>query len=77
VRAENLESSLYLVGGGATADVEEVSGLASLKLNDIHGGHGETCTIDHASDISIKGNIVKTSSNSLGLIGISVTGSIT
>ena len=34
-----------LAGSGATPDVQEVSGLPTVQLNDVHSGHGQTRTI--------------------------------
>lgn len=38
--------------GCATADVQEVSGVAAVQLDDVHGGHGQTRTVYHAPDVS-------------------------
>lgn len=46
VAGDQLEGALDGSGGGTTADIEEVSGATAVKLDDIHGGHGETGTVD-------------------------------
>lgn len=38
--------------GGATADVQEVSGVAAVQLDDVHCGHGQTRAVYHAPDVS-------------------------
>lgn len=37
---------------GAATDVEEVRGIAAIQLDDVHGGHGQTSTIHHATNIA-------------------------
>lgn len=46
VAGDQLEGALDGLGGGTTADVEEVSGGTAVQLDDVHGGHGETGTVD-------------------------------
>jgi hypothetical protein len=46
VAGDQLEGALDGLGGGTTADVEEVSGRTAVQLDDVHGGHGETGTVD-------------------------------
>lgn len=46
VAGDQLEGALDGLGGGTTADIEEVGGGAAVQLDDVHGGHGETGTVD-------------------------------
>ena len=46
VAGDQLEGALDGLGSGTTTDVEEVSGGTAVQLDDIHGGHGETSTVD-------------------------------
>ena len=55
---KDLESSFDLRGGCSTANVQEVGWLASLELNDVHGCHGETSSVDHAPDVTIESDVV-------------------
>jgi len=71
---ENLEGCADLLSVGTTADIQEVGRLATLKLDDIHGSHSQTSTIYHASNIAIECDIVKSSSDSLILILIDISG---
>ncbi len=43
----------------AAADVEEVGGFAAVELDDVHGGHGETSTIDEAGDVAVESDVVE------------------
>ena len=40
-------------------DIPEVSWLTSIQFDDIHGGHGKTCSIDQAANVTIQLDIVK------------------
>lgn len=46
VAGDQLERGLDRGRSRATADVEEVGGAAAIQLDDVHGGHGETGTVD-------------------------------
>ena len=35
------------LGGSTAANIEEVSGRTTVELDDVHGGHGETGTVDN------------------------------
>ena len=41
-----------------------------MQVNDIHGTHGQTGTIDHATDIAVEGNIVELPCRSFSFAGI-------
>ena len=44
---------------GRAADVEEVGRHAAVQLDDVHGGHRETGTVDHAADIAVELDVVQ------------------
>lgn len=46
VAGDELKSRLDSGGGSTTTNVEEVGGVSAVELDDIHGGHGETSTVD-------------------------------
>lgn len=46
ITGDKLEGGADGSRSGTTTDVQEVSRVASVQLDDIHGGHGETSTID-------------------------------
>lgn len=73
VLAQNLKGGLDLMGVGATTDVEEVGSFASMQRDDVHSCHCKTCTIDHATDVSVESNVVETSLNCLIFVGIIVS----
>ena len=39
---------------GATANIKEIGWLPAVQLDDVHGGHGQSSTVDKAADVSIK-----------------------
>lgn len=45
VRGDEPECLGDLLRRGTTAHVQEVGGLASVQLDDIHGGHRQTSTV--------------------------------
>ena len=76
VLAQDLESSFDLGGRCATADIEEIRWLSALELNNIHSGHGEAGSIDHATNVAIEGDIIQAYCRRFGLICISVSAGI-
>lgn len=59
VVVEELESLGQLLTLGTTTHVEEVGGLASFLLNNVHRGHGQASTVDQATDVSSNMNVVQ------------------
>ena len=47
-------ASATLSDARATADVEEVGGLAAGALDQVHGGHGQAGAVDHAADVAVE-----------------------
>src|SRR5262245_35705185 len=56
---QNLERVSNLIGVGASSNVQEVRGLATGDLDDIHGGHGEARAVHHAADVAVETNVVE------------------
>src|SRR5690606_4113160 len=56
---DDLEGRSDLRLGGATADVEEVGGLAAVQLDDVHGGHGQAGAVDEAGDVAVEADVVE------------------
>lgn len=54
VAGDQLESGLNSRGGSTTTNIKEVGRITTVELDDIHGGHGETSTVDQASNVTIK-----------------------
>ena len=59
VIVEELEGLHKLFSFGTAADVEEVSGLSTVLLDDVHSRHGKASTVDEAADISTDVNVVQ------------------
>ena len=70
VAGDQLESALDSGGGSTTTDVKEVSGVTTVQLDDIHGSHGETSTVDQATNVTVQLDEVQTVLSGLDLIGI-------
>ena len=41
------------------AHVKEVGGGAAMELDDVHGGHGQPCPVDHAADAAVQPYVVQ------------------
>jgi len=46
VRSQNLECLSDLLLIGTTTDIKEVSRRSLVQLDDVHGSHGKTSTVD-------------------------------
>ena len=51
--------------------IEEVGGLTTFELDDVHGSHSETSTVDETSDITIHADVVEAKLLSFNFTGIS------
>ena len=49
--AEGLVDALLL---DSATQIKEVGRLATLKLDDVHGRHGQAGTVDEAADLTVK-----------------------
>src|SRR5262249_20681478 len=65
IAQQNTEGILNLLRASAAAHIQKVGGTAAGELNDVHGRHGETCTVDHATDRSVQLDIVQPETRSL------------
>lgn len=70
VRGDELESLLDGLGGGTSTNVQEVSRRTTVQLDDIHGSHGKTSTVDKAANVTVELDEVKPGSSCLDLIGV-------
>lgn len=56
VAGDELESGADGSRSGTTTDIQEVSGASSVQLDDVHGGHGETSTVDYITSALLQAN---------------------
>ena len=59
VGGQNLESFDDLLFARVPADVEEIRGRTSVELDDVHGRHGQTRSVHHASDVAVQSDVVQ------------------
>ena len=59
--------NIYLRGCGSSADVEKVCWRSAVKLDDVHGGHGQSGAVDHAADVAVERDVVEVVSGGLDL----------
>lgn len=74
VASNELEGTSDGSGGSTTANVEEVGGLASVELDNVHGGHGKTGTVDEAANVTVKLDEVQARLGGLDLVGVLLGG---
>src|SRR5262249_11757747 len=59
IGGDDLEGGRNLLLAGAAADVEEIRRRLAVKLDDVHGRHGEACAVDHAADGSVERDVIE------------------
>src|SRR5690606_12658621 len=59
VRQDDLERFGYTLFGCAATYVQEVGRLAAGQLDNVHGTHGQACTVNHAADVAFQRNVVE------------------
>ena len=64
---EDAQRRPHLVAVGASADVEEVCRLSPVQLDNVHGGHGQTCAVDQTADVSLQFDVAHAHLPRLGL----------
>lgn len=74
VGGDEVESALDGLGGGSATDVEEVGGRTAVELDNVHGGHGKTGTVDEAANVTVKLDEVEAGLGGLDLVGVLLGG---
>jgi hypothetical protein len=46
-------SDTHLTLLNVAADIKEVGRLTAVQLDDVHGGHGQPCTVHQATDVPV------------------------
>lgn len=72
VSIQDFEGSLDLFNISTTTNVQEISRRTTVKLDDIHGTHSQTSTINEATNVTIEGNISQTVLESLFFMRINI-----
>ena len=70
VRGNDLERLGHLLGGGTAAHIKEVCRLGAVKLDDVHRGHREACTVHHAANLAIKRDVVQVELGGSEFLGV-------
>ena len=52
-------TTLYLLLRGIAAHIQKIGRGSAVQLDDVHGGHGQTCTVDHAADVAVQTDVVQ------------------
>ena len=50
-----------LFNGGASPDVQEVSRLSPVQLDDVHRSHGQSRPVDQTADVAVQPYVVDVS----------------
>src|SRR5690606_7674564 len=56
---DQLERLGYAFLGGAATDIKEVRRFAAMQLDDVHGRHGQSRTVDHTGDIAVQCDVIE------------------
>jgi hypothetical protein len=70
VACDEVESLANSLGCGTASNVQEVGGRTAVQLDNVHGGHGETGTVDEAANVSVELDEVESDLGGLDLIGV-------
>src|SRR5690606_25211821 len=70
VGQDDLERFGHALFGRTTTDVKEVGWLAAVQVDDVHGAHGQTGTVDHAADVAFQSYVVQFELGSVGFARI-------
>ena len=65
-----LKAAVTFSLGGAAADIEKIGRLGAIKLDDVHGRHGEAGAVHHAADIAVEGDVGEVEFRGLDLLGV-------
>src|SRR5574343_1516019 len=57
VLEHDLEGFGDFLGRGTATDIEEVGRLGAEQLDGVHGGHGQTGTVDQTADVAVEGDV--------------------
>lgn len=74
VAGDELKGLLDGSRGSTATNVQEVGGLATVQLDDVHGGHGQTSTVDEAANIAVELDEVQARLGSANLIRVLLCG---
>ena len=69
---QNFKCNFHLFSARTATHIKEISRHTTFELNNVHGGHGETCSIHHAPNVTVESNVIKTEGGRLGLILVNV-----
>lgn len=70
VSSDQLESVLDSGRCSSTTDIQEVGRVTAVQLDDVHGRHGQTGTVDKASNVTVQLDEVEVVLGRLDFIGV-------
>jgi hypothetical protein len=70
VRGDQVERLADSLRGGTSSNIQEVGGRATVQLDDVHGGHGQTGTVDQAANVAVELDEVEPDLGGLDLVGV-------
>src|ERR1700731_2049044 len=74
VRCDDFESGLDSFGSGATTNVQEVGRATAVELDNVHGSHGKTSTVDKTTNGTVETNVVEVVLGSLDFTRVLLSG---
>ena len=70
IRGDDFEGFGDLLGVGASTDIKEVGRVSAVELDDVHGGHGQTRSVDQAANGALEPDVVEAGLGGGDLTGI-------
>ena len=70
VRDQNFESFRHLLLRRTATDIEKIRGIAAVKFDDVHRGHGQAGAINETGDISVQADVIESVFGGLDLARI-------
>lgn len=58
IRGQDLEGFENLRFRHTSANIKKVRRLAAIKLHDIHRGHGESSSVDKATNVTVHADVI-------------------
>src|SRR5690606_25245691 len=60
IRKDDAQGSGHALCGRVATDIQEVSRLTTVELNDVHGGHGQPSAVHHTANFAIQLDVAQT-----------------
>ncbi len=70
VGEDQLEGFGDALNGGSAPDIQEVGRVAAVMLDDVHGGHGQSGSVDQAADVAVERDVGEVMLGCFDFVGV-------